>query len=351
VTRTTVLNAILRCEMKADAADAGDSPAPVEAIPATHAVKGLSTLFKDGKPVLQWVKTTKQQVADELRWQAIEQAMATHEGAVKRSTIPKLPLDKDLLNIVVFGDPHIGMLAQKRETGDADWDLKICDETMTRATQAIVTRMPRAKKALLVDIGDLFHHESNAQVTPRSGHKLDCDSRFVQVAETGCRIMRKLTDCLLESHETVDVAVVPGNHDPDGARWVRLWLSAVYSNEPRVNILDNANPYMYYRFGENLVGMHHGDGAKLDKLPSIMASDQRKLWGDTAHHRWLCGHHHTYEAKSFPDCLVEKFPTLAPLDYYAAHAGYRSERSLNSITLSSRNGEICRAKVFASECE
>jgi hypothetical protein len=115
--------------------------------------------------------------------------------------------------------------------------------------------------------------------------------------------------------------------------------------------LDNANPFLYYRFGQNLLGMHHGHGTKIDRLPALMAHEQRQLWGDTAHHRWLTGHHHTYEAKSFPGCMVEKFPTLAPIDYYAAENGYRSERSLNGITLHTVTGEVCRAKVFAEECE
>ena len=38
--------------------------------------------------------------------------------------------------------------------------------------------------------------------------------------------------------------------------------------------------------------------------------------------------------------MAEKYPTLAPLDFYAAGAGYRSERSLNAFTLHRVHGEI-----------
>lgn len=86
-------------------------------------------------------------------------------------------------------------------------------------------------------------------------------------------------------------------------------------------------------------------------MAQVLAEDRREDWGKSTRHRVVSGHHHTYEAEMQGTCLVEKYPTLAPLDYYAAHAGYRSERSLNAFTLHRHWGEIGRAKVYAEEIE
>lgn len=323
-------------------------------VPQGHRLKGVTTLLDAGGSVrMQYLlaRENEHAHADSLRFKAIAQALAAQPVAA-----PVPPPDafvSDLANVIVFGDPHVGMLAQARETGEANWDLAIAEKTMTAAMQRLLAcRTPAAATCLLVNIGDFFHHQDNRQATPRSQHKLDADCRFVKVAETGLRIAKTLVEAALARHDSVTLANVPGNHDPDASMWLNLVCKAHFRDEKRLTILDNAHPYLYWSFGQNGVGLHHGHGAKLQKLPGVMAARENgKFWGAHAHRRWITGHHHNYEALAFPGVLCEKFPTLAPLDYYAAEAGYRSERSLNAITLHSELGEVGRAKVIAAEVE
>lgn len=322
-------------------------------VPADHYVKGISSyLNSEGEVAAQWVKTDQQKAtADDARFEAIEQHLARHDRLSEeyaplqvRDTGPD-----ELCNFVVFGDPHFGMLAHGRETGAADWDLKIANDVMISSLRRLLQRLPAAGSFVLINIGDFFHFENNTQLTPRSGHKLDGDTRFVKVAEAGCTLQAALVDIMLGQHESGTLFNVAGNHDPDAARWLNLWCRARFRGCDRLRIPDNAAPYLYHRFGANLIGMHHGDGRKLEKLPLLMASERPLDWGETQYRRWVTGHHHTYRGEDIDGCLVEKFPTLAPLDYYAAHAGYRSERALHAFTLHEKEGEISRCKVLACE--
>jgi UDP-2,3-diacylglucosamine pyrophosphatase LpxH len=252
--------------------------------------------------------------------------------------------DGELCAIYPLGDPHIGMLSWHCETGE-DFDLAIAERDLCTAIDALVARTPDADLAYLVNVGDFFHADDERRVTPKSGHRLDVDGRKGKVARVGFRIMRSLIDRLLEKHRTVRVINARGNHDPEMAMMLALWLEAVYSDEPRVEVLGSDSPYIYFRFGANLVGVHHGDGAKMEALPQVMATDRAKDWGDTEYRYWVTGHIHTQTRKEFPGCIVESFRTLAAADYWTHSMGSRSGRSLQAMVLHERYGEFARFTV------
>jgi hypothetical protein len=236
------------------------------------------------------------------------------------------------------------MLSWAKETGQ-DFDLQIAERDLLRAVDLLVDRSPASAMAILANLGDFFHAESDEQRTPTGGNKLDCDSRSVKIWDVGFNVMRHLIDRLLEKHEIVHVVNVPGNHDPKMARMLNMWLSAVYEREPRVRIKDNRNPYMYLRHGKTLFGFAHGDGAKPEQLPSIMAADQPVEWGTSEFRVWHTGHIHHITRKEFPGCVVESHRTLAGRDYWHSHKGYRSGQSLACITYHANYGEITRSTV------
>lgn len=332
-------------------------PEPVEdqfqpVIPKEHYVSKVSSFLDHGDLTHQWVKTDVAKMqADAKRWAAIQ---ALVDGGVPpRPLIHLVDAERaqDLCNVIVFGDPHFGMLAQARETGSANWDIKICKRVMRDALTLMLSRLPRAGRCILINIGDYFHFQDNTKTTPRGKHALDGDCRMMHMAELGCFLWAELTELCLETHDEVTEANVGGNHDPEAARWLNVVMKAYFRNQSRLTILDNAREHLYTTFGSNLIGMYHGHETPLNKLPNVMAADQREAWGSAKHCRWITGHHHQYEAHSFPDVLVEKYPTLAPADVWSAGHGYRSERSLNAVTLHREHGERGRAKVFAAEVE
>ncbi len=328
------------------------SPEPDEfqpVIPAEHYVKGVSSYLSSGEVTGQWVKTDKQaQAGDAMRWLAIQSLV--ERGLPSGPMIePPDAVAADKCNVIVFGDPHFGMLAQARETGASNWDMKIAQDVMLRAMDLILFRLPKADTCKLINIGDFFHFQDPSQLTPRGKHKQDGDGRLSYMAELGIWLSIELTRRAARTHRQVDKFNVAGNHDPEAARWLNIAERIYFRENPRVDVVDNAADHLYTTFGKNLIGMYHGHETPIPRLAGVMANDRRAEWGAAQYTRWVLGHHHTYWAQMFEETLVEKYPTLAAIDMFAAGHGYRSERSLNAFTLHAEHGEIGRAKVMAAE--
>lgn len=322
-----------------------DDPPAFEPVPPGHLVSKVSTLLDgQGKARAQWIQAPQEKARVwEQFWAACDRATERYRG-IAASCDPPETTQKRLLTLYPLGDPHIGMLAWGREVG-ADFDVKIAERDLYQCVDMLVERAPASELAVLANVGDFFHAETDAQLTPTAGHKLDCDTRWAKTTDIGFTLMRRLVDRLRAKHARVRVVNVPGNHDPYMARMLALWLRAVYENEPRVEVVDNANPYMYLRHGKNLFGFAHGDGAKFEALPAIMASDRPEDWGSTEFRLWVTGHVHHMTRRETPGCVVESFRTLATRDFWHHWKGYRSGQSLCAITFDRDYGEITRATV------
>lgn len=315
-------------------------------VPDGYLMKGASTLYReDGTVAAQWIKSTVDDVRREAMMREAFQAMA--------AKLPRLPSRKasgtwstDLLTVYPIGDPHVGMRAWAPETGE-NWDLTIAEQMHCDAMDALVGAAPATEQALIVNLGDLFHQDGLAAVTPRSGHNLDADGRYAKMIQVGIKVIRRCIESALSKHKSVHVINSPGNHDETGALWLSAALSQMYENEPRVTVDTNPSVFAYYRWGAVLLGVHHGHSCKPDKLPGVMATDRARDWGETTHRHWLMGHIHHESKREFAGVTVESFNTLAAKDAYAAAGGWRSGRSMQALVFHRVHGEVARSKVCA----
>ncbi len=311
------------------AARAGHSPEhdmTKTTAPGFH-IKGESTLYDaDGKVRLQWVKT---QIDENVKLASLLDAIQTAVEDVPKVepvAAPEASRD-DYLCVYPMGDPHVGMFSWPEETGAA-FDLHIAEAQIERAFAHLCGLAPEGTDALLIDLGDFFHSDSQANVTRKSGHQLDVDSRYLKIIRVGVRIMYNGIDQLLTKHRTVRVRCEIGNHDDQSAMMLALALEQRYLNEPRVVVETSAAKFWYHEFGRCLLGTTHLDTVKPQQLPGIMAVDQAEAWGRTLHRRWYTGHEHHERVKEYPGCVVETFRTLAPRDAWHAGQGYRSEQDM-----------------------
>jgi hypothetical protein len=337
----------LLSELERRAASRGWSPGADMVKPTAEGyhVKGTSTYYnKDGTIRGQWVKTNKD---PEHRLEQLFQAVADLAEPFRGLHDPVAPpedTDADLLCVYPMGDPHLGMHSWSRETGQ-DFNLKIAEASLVAAVDHLVNLAPRAKEALILNLGDFFHSDSQENRTARSGHQLDVDSRWSKVLGIGIRAMRRVIDRALEKHERVTVVCEIGNHDDHSSIMLALCLANYYEREPRVVIDTSPAKFHWYRFGANLIGTTHGDTVKADKLAGVMATDRAKDWGETLHRYWYTGHVHHDSLKEYPGCVVETFRTLAARDAWHSAAGYRSGRDMKLDVLHRTHGRINRHVV------
>ena len=321
---------------KTRVAGADEPPVP---IPASFLLDRSSVMRRgDGSTVVEW---NSYRQADADRWESIKEAIKAHVAEWVRPapairTLEK-KTDRDLLVAYVLGDPHVGMLAWANEVGES-FDLKIAENELCECMRQLVDRSPASEECVIVNLGDFWHAQDDNQRTPKSGHKLDVDGRSGKVGRVGLRIFRTLIEVALTKHARVRVRSIPGNHDPNSAFWLPECIRGAYERVPRVVVEDAFNPYQYDRFGDVLLGWAHGDGAKLDALGEIMASDVPDLWGATRFRYWNTGHVHHWSQKELRGCVVDTHRTLAGRDAWTHHSGYRSGRALKAIAYHRTHG-------------
>lgn len=332
-------------EAKSIAARGAISSVPAEVLPVGHRIKGVSTFVDaDGQVKGQWVKTTENRETDE---ELIARLMAEMPQRVhaRVGSIPAPPTaPDDLLAVYPLGDPHVGLLSWAPESG-ADFDLSICEDLMTAAMRDLVLRGPRTSEALIVNLGDFLHYDNADSRTTKSGHSLDTDSRAPKVLAVALRVMVSLIDAALEHHESVTVDTRIGNHDGHTSLMFSLALGAYYRNEPRCHVPPTVSHRAYYERGRVLIGTTHGDRAKPEALPGIMAAEQPEAWGRTEHRYWLTGHIHHLTRKEHAGCVIESFRTLAARDAWHSAQGYVSGRDMQRIVYDLRHGETSREVV------
>jgi hypothetical protein len=337
--------------LKAKAAQQGYSPAHdmTHTVPDGFKVKGVSTYYdEEGKARGQWVKSSADQEARErMLRQFVEDLCAEVKGKSPKIEPPTFT-NADMLAVYPIGDMHHGMYADAGETGDADYDCKIASTALERAVDYLASITPPSEDALLINVGDYLHGNDSSNETPGHGNRLDVDTRYGQVMHSAGLSLVRAIQRLLTKHQRVIFWCMRGNHDPDAAPALALAVSFYFHNEPRVVVDLGTSLYKYMRFGQNLIGSHHGHGAKGADLPLIMATDRKHDWGETTYRVWHCGHIHHKTAKEYPGCVVETHRTLAPQDAWAAGKGYRAQSDMNAIVYHREHGEIQRSRFDMS---
>jgi hypothetical protein len=312
--------------------------------PGYH-VKGTSTLYDDaGNLKIQWVKTD---LTQENQLEAISKAIDE-----KIRQLPALPrikaprkLNKDLCSLYTITDYHVGMYAWDKEAGD-NWDTDIAQEVLVNTMHSLMLGTPNAETAILNIQGDFLHWDGLEAVTPTSGHPVDADTRYSMMVELGMDLVINCTEMLLGKHKKVKVIVCEGNHDLYGSAWLQKFVKKMFRNNKRVEVDDTAIPYYAHLHGRIMLGFHHGHKKKNTALPELFASEPRyrEMWGKAKYTYIHTGHYHRTE-QDMSECggaIVERHPTLAARDAYAARGGWVSWRAARAITYHVEDGEECR---------
>jgi len=333
--------------IKHNAAKRGYSPEHglINPVPDGYQVKGVSTFYnmETGQPSRQWVKT------DQNKERQLEMLNAAIDAAT--ADIPRLeprpaPKDtkEDLLNCFVITDYHVGMLAWHKE-GGADWDVKIAEDTLMSCFQHLIDNSPKAKTAVIAQLGDFMHFDGLEAVTPMHGHNLDADSRFGKLVGIAIKLLRNIIDMALLHHEKVHIIMAEGNHDLASSVWLRKIFGVLYEKEPRVTVDDSELPYYAHQHGKTMLAFHHGHMKKPESFPLYFATSYPEMWGTTEYRYAHAGHRHHKHEKEHSGMLVTQHNTLSAPDAYAARGGWHAQRQAKVTTYSAKFGQVADSYV------
>jgi hypothetical protein len=316
------------------------------AVPDGQYLKRISALTDgDDNIIVKWSITDKDALArDTALREAICSEFDQYRGFAKLVPPPKETY-ADLCNYYPIVDPHIGMLAYGRETGQSN-DLRIGTDRVEGTLQRLIGWSPPAETAVIINTGDFFHADNQRNVTEASGHQLDVDGRNQKVKWVGVNMLRTTIDFALQRHKRVIVKNLKGNHDGDSAMWLNIALGMFYSNEPRVEIdpADGNNDHFFHLFGVNYTGATHGHTMKPDRMYVMMAEDNPEYWNASLYRWCIFGHIHQETKKQIGSLICESFSQPVPRDSFAHSHGYRSGSAMQSITLHRTDGESGRQK-------
>lgn len=313
-------------------------------VPDGFHLRGTSTLYdEDGKPKLQWVKTSIDHQRQEQLMREAVQALAMDIRPEKALPAPRATL-ANLLNCYVITDYHLGMNAWGEEAG-ADWDMRIAENTLVDWFGAAIAQSPDAEVGVFAQLGDLLHWDGIQAVTPTSGHVLDADTRFQKLVRVAISVIRRITAMLLHKHGRVVLLMAEGNHDLASSMWLRELFAALYGNEPRIEVITRPDPYYCVEHGATSLFFHHGHKKRMDSLETVFIAKYREVFGRTRYSYAHTGHLHHNVVRETNTMQIEQHRTLAAPDSHASRGGWMSGRDAKVITYHAEHGEVGRTTI------
>lgn len=317
-------------------------------LPDNLSLHGVTNLYKvvDGERVLSRQYIMGRKAKDEDIDRVIEAIESACENikSVDPIKAPKTA-NKDILNLVHCTDYHLAAYAAQEE-GGADWDVRIAKQQFVKAIVDLVEAAPKAHTGIFSQGGDFLHYDSLEALTPANKHLLDADGRAFKMVQLALEMHIFAVEHMLRHHKKVIAIVQEGNHDPMSSIWLRKAMIQYFKRNRRVEILDVEFPFYAYLHGEIMLGFHHGHKVKNKSLPALFASEPRyrEMWGKSKYCYIHTGHYHQREQdmSEFGGAIVERHPTLAARDAYAARGGYVSWRAMNCISYHKSRGEVSR---------
>lgn len=268
--------------------------------------------------------------------------------------IPKLktPLknynnDSDYLLEIALMDVHFGMLAWGKETG-TDYDIDIAEDLFLFAVQDLLSKSSGYKpKRIVFPFGnDFLHIDDPTNQTPMNKNLLDVDSRLIKIYEKAKKaVVKAINYCRVLA--PVDVIWVPGNHDPNVSYYMCDVIDHIFEQDIDVKVDKSPRWRKYYPWGKCLIGYTHGVEEPLRDLPSIMATEEPLLWGNSKYREIHIGHKHKKmemhwtNVDTMPGTVVRMIPSLAGTDQWHYKKGYiKSYHAAESYLWDANNGVI-----------
>mgnify|MGYP003631930451 FL=1 len=266
-----------------------------------------------------------------------------HYPSIKR----KIKLNNHLL-VINPADIHIGKYANHLETGDG-YNVEIACERVLEGLQGLIDKSKGFEvDRVLFCVGNDILHIDNVYNTTTAGTNQDVDGKWWEHFEIALALYVKCVEILREI-APVDVIHSMSNHDYQSGFHLAHALKSWFRNDSEVTFDISVAHRKYYKYGKNLIGLEHGDGAKMANLPLTMAQERPLLWSETTHRYWYLHHlhhkvkHKWLDAKDFIGVTVEYMRSPSGTDSWHSRKGYVGvPRAVEGFLHQKDSGQVAR---------
>jgi transposase len=248
-----------------------------------------------------------------------------------RRFAPKAPAIRKLVKIsgnmleVNIPDAHHGKLAWGEETGGPNYDTKISRELYWIAFTTLIDRVCHHKfDEILLIVGNDLLNSDDIEGRTTKGTNVSTDGRYQKTFSMVRTLQVECIEYLRAKFPGVKIKVVmvPGNHDTLSVWHLGDSLECYFHNYKDVQI-DNSPKYRkYHRFGKVMLMFTHGDKAKRNDYPLLMATEEPGIFGETKFREAHTGHNHMTKMDEQHGVRVRVLPALCPADDWHAENGF-----------------------------
>ena len=255
------------------------------------------------------------------------------------------------LLVINPADIHIGKYASENETGD-EYSSEIAYKRVLDGVKGIISK----SKGFCIDrvlfcIGnDILHIDSVYNTTTKGTHQ-DTDGKFWEHYEIALELYVRCVE-MLRKIAPVDCVHSMSNHDYMSGFHLAQSLKSWFRHTKDVSVDVGVSHRKYYKYGNNLIGLEHGDGAKMDNLPLLMAQERPKEWAESKFRYWYLHHlHHKVkykwrDAKDFIGIAVEYLRSPSSADSWHHRKGFISQTAVEGFIHDFEKGQVARITHF-----
>lgn len=262
--------------------------------------------------------------------------------------IDKLPQVKDgHLLIIDPADVHVGKLASTQECSTDYGVAKAVDRVLMGIEQIIQRTKSFTFDEVLFVIGNDVLHTDTPFAKTTAGTPQNTDQMWYDAFRAAFQMYISSIDRLLQIAK-VNVVFNPSNHDFMSGYFLAQSLEAYYTHNKNVVFDTSIKHRKYYKYGNNLIGTSHGDGANESNLPTLMAQEAKSMWGETKHWYWYLHHvHHMKKIKyrdgeDYNGVTIEYLRAVSPSDGWHTRNGYVSNSSMTAFVHHKEQGQVAR---------
>jgi hypothetical protein len=271
----------------------------------------------------------------------IIKAMDNHSPSYKKIKRTK---SKDAHLLVIDpADIHIGKLSSSFETGE-EYNSQIAVKRVKEGVQGILDKANgfNIDKILFVGGNDILHIDEPHRKTT-AGTPQDTDGMWYDNFLTAKKLYIDILETLM-SIADVHFVYNPSNHDYISGFMLSDSIQSWFRKSKNITFDCSIAHRKGFKYGKNLIGTTHGDGAKQADLPLIMANEFSQWWADT-NHRYIYTHHiHHKTSKDYHGITIESLRSPSGTDSWHHRKGYGigGVKAVEGFIHSKEHGQVAR---------
>lgn len=275
-----------------------------------------------------------------------EDMLNDHLDAIKNHTYKYEKIQRTIstdghLLVVDPADVHIGKLSTVFATGK-DYNNQIAVRRVKEGVRGILEKASgfQIEKILFVAGNDILHIDTPKRTTT-SGTPQDTDGMWY---DNFLIAKRLYVEVLEELMKVADVHFVfnPSNHDYTHGFFLADAIQTWFKDCENITFDSDLRHRKYYKYGKNLIGTTHGDGAKQNNLGELMSIEATEMLDKGDFRYWYLHHYHHKMAKDTVSCTIETLRTPSEADRWHADNGYMNMPAIEGFIHSRDKGQIAR---------